>query len=61
MPQPSLEDLVKEWRDARQALFDATPSLERYKGVDELRWSTEQIQRLAVAECALMDAARDLG
>lgn len=49
----SLLSLVAEWRDARQAIFDA-PSLVSCES--KVRWD-----RLAQAEHRLMDFARKIG
>ncbi len=46
-----IEPLI-EWRDARQAIFDAQASLKA---------TPEQFARLAKAEHALMDQARRIG
>ena len=50
----SLTDLVIEWRDARQALFDASSTADAVAA--KPFW-----ERLARAEHALMDRARTLG
>ena len=45
-----LIELVKEWRDARQVIFDSQPQDDR----------TKLFAHLALCEYALMDAARKL-
>ena len=54
-------DALKEWRDARQAIFDYVPvPVLNKKGEREIRYPPEMWSRLASAEAALMCEAERL-